>query len=192
VGASYACDSHRIVFIGKTARGWNSPDELAQQGFIDGTGMADQLIHGRSWPYWSYTNSILETVFGSLHSGWERIAFTNLVKCNNSDGADTTPRTCAAHCLDDLGVVWKELEILKPKNIIMYTGDHYDDFIERYSLGYEYQDKTRRDHRIPNGKKMMLWWERHCVDRDGRRFRILRTAHPERQQKESFVCQIAR
>jgi hypothetical protein len=74
----------------------------------------------------------------------------------------------------------------------MYTGQYYDNFIEGYIRRFKGYDITGRNHNIPNGRKAILWWDRQCVDQDGREFRILRTSHPERQRKEPFVEQIAR
>lgn len=196
VGKSYFDDRYRIVFVGKNARGSirvpgeELAEELAQHGFIDATCEADQWIGDTRSAYWSYTAAIVEELFGNIDVGWERVAFTNLVKCNNSMDVDTTTAKTASHCLDELGVVWKEIELLEPNHIIMFTGWDYDTYIDRYLGNFDGNDETRRDHQIPNGGKMMLWWERHCVTRSGRKFKILRTSHPERQKKESFVNQI--
>jgi hypothetical protein len=195
VGRSYFDDPHRLVFVGKNARGSLRDDvesELSQRGFIDGTTAADQMI-GEKWgAYWNYTAEIITRVFGSLSLGWERIAFTNLMKCNNSMSMDTTNGAMKENCLKKLGVAWKELDILEPRNIVMFTGDRYDSFIDQWSSRFEWHDKSRRDNKVPNGNKTILWWERDCFDGKGRRFRLLRTSHPERQKKEPFVERIAR
>jgi|ERR1700730_4459324 hypothetical protein len=195
VGQEYDNDRYRLMFVGKNARGAihnNASDQLAEQGIIDGTGEADEWI-GQKWSaYWYYTAAIIEHLFGSLETGWERVAFTNLVKCNNSMNIDTTNNETATYCLDKLGVTWKEFEILQPLNIILLTGRNYDDFIDRYTKRFECHEKHDRNYQVVNGNKKMLWWERHCVDqKNGRNFRLLRTSHPERQKKLSFVQQLA-
>src|SRR6516162_1935527 len=62
VGRSYFDDPHRLVFVGKNARGSLRDDvesELSQRGFIDGTTAADQMI-GEKWgAYWNYTAEII-------------------------------------------------------------------------------------------------------------------------------------
>ena len=195
VGRKYESDAYRLLLIGKNARGTifgNVDEQLEEQGFIDGTGFADESIYKKRWAFWHYQTSIIERLFGSIDEGWERVACTNLIKCNNSMGIDTTSFETAKHCLDQLGVVWKEIDILKPLTIILFTGAKYDNFILNYTSKFEYADKTDRIHRVTNGLETILWWERHCRDETGRTFRVLRTSHLERQMKAPFVERLAR
>src|SRR5208283_2377215 len=93
VGTAFADDPYRLVFVGKNARGSirdNVQEELVNSGFIDATGEADKWIREKWAAYWHYTAAVIEQLYGSLQAGWERIAFTNLVKCNNSMDVDTT------------------------------------------------------------------------------------------------------
>jgi hypothetical protein len=105
---------------------------------------------------------------------------------------DTTSWNTKAKCMDELRVTWRELEILEPRNVICYSGSGYDEFIDRYTSSFDHVDITDKHHSFLVGKKQMLWWERHCLDRNGRKFRFLRTSHPERKNKPEFVDPLVR
>lgn len=102
-------------------------------------------------------------------------------------GRDTTSRETRTNCLDRLEVFLGEVEILRPRSVILYSGRDYDDHIERYTSKFEHRDERGRSFSRENGKKTMLWWDRRCTDQAGRQFRVLRTSHPERQKKQPFV-----
>lgn len=196
LGRDFGNDPYKLVFIGKNARGTiydksTALDQLMRFGFIDGTDKADVWIKDKGWAYWRYTAGIIEEVFGSIPIGWEKVAFTNLVKCNNSLTLDNTTLETATSCLDNLKVTWNELEIIKPKNIIIFSDNSYDDFIERYTSKFRLFDVTDKKFRIDVGRKTILWWERHCIDDNGRKFRVLRTSHPERKKKVDFINKLA-
>lgn len=89
VGREFRSDPHRLVFVGKNARGrilddHEADDQLDKQGFIDGTRSADEWVRQKWSAYWSYTAGVVQGVFGSVDKGWEKVSFTNLVKCNAS------------------------------------------------------------------------------------------------------------
>jgi hypothetical protein len=48
-----------------------------------------------------------------------------------------------------------------------------------------------KEFRMPNGRKTILWWDRQFYEGDKLIMRVLRTSHPERQNKEEFVEKIA-
>jgi len=195
VGRNYHSDERRLVFVGKTARGQvRPPEEAAREiianGFVDGTSDADDLFANTAWPYWAYVAQCLARLYGSAEEGWDRIAYTNMVKCNTSDTVDNLPDALKKNCIDDLSVIWRELEILRPRNVIFFTHTSYDNHLQRHTAGLEVRDVTSRSCYIPNGKKRMLWWEREYYSGKGVHFRVLRTSHPERQQKEGFVTNL--
>jgi hypothetical protein len=188
VGDKFETDQYKVMFVGKPARG--SPGEDTGYGFLDCRKCGAELYNGVGWPYWNYTKEISKRLYGSAEEGWNRIAFSNIIKCNNSVDIDTATYDMKKHCIDELRVIWKEIEILQPKNVVFSTHWYYDDFIDKFIIGDKYKDITDRNHRIPNGKKKISWWHREFY-KDGQLImRILRTAHPERQQKEGFVSKI--
>ena len=89
------------------------------------------------------------------------------------------------HCIDKLQVIWKEIEILKPKRVIFYTARYYDDFIRKFK---------------PNGCIEIVdvidnyndcWWHRKFLDDNGNIiFDFLRIYHPERKTKEDYVAKV--
>src|SRR5580700_12013423 len=62
------------------------------------------------------------------------------------------------------------------RGIILYTGYWYDEFIERYTSRYSFQDLTSKENQIQNGQKMIGWWERDCFVDGVRQFQLLRTS----------------
>jgi hypothetical protein len=106
---------------------------------------------------------------------------------------DNTTHETSDNCLNELGVTWKELKIIKPKNIVIFSHDQYDSYIEAFTSGFHHTYVTDKDKnfQVEVGQKKILWWEQHCVDEEGWKFRILRTSHPERKRKDVFVEKIA-
>jgi len=191
VGRHFHEDDYRVLFAGKTARG--EPCGEAVGDYVDGTSWSDEVIANRNlagagrWAYWAYTRAIIESVYGSLEDGWESVAFTNLVKCNASRGIDLSPFVLKRNCLDTMRVFRQEIETIKPKAVVIYSGTSYDDF-----LGHGLFDKwvdvgSSRQSRLPCGQKQMPWWEGLGTLSYGDGIRVLRVGHPERMKKADFV-----
>lgn len=111
------------------------------------------------------------------------------MKCNNGTDKDTTPFEMKRQCLLELSVFKREVEILRPRAIVFYTGWSYDAFLGESLFAEEWQDipGAGRDFMVPCGKKRLPWWE-GAVKRDGQTVcRVLRTAHPERKKRSDFV-----
>ena len=191
IGENFQNSNDKILFVGKTARGGEEDlGPLINDSFIDATDFGEEALDGYSWPYYSYTNEIIRRYFGTYEEGKKNIAFTNLVKCNNGTTQDTTIWETKLNCLDKLGVVWKEIEILRPKRIIFYSYKNYDFFIEkmRPTFSSNFTDITDKEHFIPIGQKYSYWWHRDFLGQDGQVFlSFLRLSHPERKQKEDYV-----
>ena len=84
VGEKYYNSQYRVLFVGKNARG--KVGSLVND-YYNSTLIASSLWQ-KSWPYWSYTRAISESLYGTEDGDY--IAFTNIIKCNNSDTVDTT------------------------------------------------------------------------------------------------------
>lgn len=85
VGKCFAAQSCRVLFVGKVARGkMEGSDDYGsfQVGFVS----ARSLWNSRKWDFWSYTQAIAQQLFPgeTLEGCRERIAMTNLVRCNHS------------------------------------------------------------------------------------------------------------
>lgn len=181
VGKFFNCDDFKILFVGKNARGRS---EERNSNFYDGTKTADDLIN-YAWPYWSYTKAIIESVYpNSDVNAWEKVAFTNIVKCNNSNSTDKTTAEIKDNCILKLQVLKKEISILKPNYIVFYTGRHYDYYIQKaFDVEFDvYQRKLI-------GFKNIIWSEFNIFE-NGHTSICLRTGHPERTKKDDFVSSI--
>lgn len=176
VGDEYFDSEYKILFVGKVARG--TPGDLCGD-FMDATERADELYQNAGWAYWNYTKTIAERIYNE--NAWEKIAFTNMVKCNNSDTIDTTTDSMRDFCLS---VLKEEIKILKPKNIVFYTKG-YDNQIEK--LFDTVLDSETKEVFIGK-KKMRSWTFRGMIDNN--LSRVIRVGHPERMKKEDYVNHI--
>ncbi len=185
IGEQFQADPNRCLFIGKnTVDGSDFP-------VIDGVhdtrlGGRVLYLYGHS-PFWTYTDKIVRRAYdlSNRRETLSCIAITNLIKCNHSTGeecGDTTSDSMRQSCLEQLGVVWKEVDILKPRHIILYTGaSDYDSHIERFHYGDAFQDEneTNKSTQIPLGKNRLPWWERNFYSNKQLVLRMLRTGHPQ-------------
>lgn len=104
VGDNFESENGRVLFVGKNARG--EPGEK-RVNYID----SREAVKGanglwkRSWPYWSYIRTITEEVYGE--NGADYIAYTNIIKCNNSGTTDTTSELVKNNCIRKMQVLGK-------------------------------------------------------------------------------------
>lgn len=190
VGENYC--SNRILFVGKVARGDGGGKYYKDSRIFDCTESSRGYLwdnKSRNRAYWSYTKEICKNVFGS--DTIENIAFTNIIKCNTSSGIDKTTEDTKRHCIEKMQVFRKELEILKPKIIIFYTGKDYDEYI--FKPGIVFDECLHQPSDLPEmksiGKKMVPWRE-EIMKLDDMSIFTLRTGHPERLKKADFVNSI--
>lgn len=182
VGSDFNKTSKRILFVGKNAR--NNPGTI-EDGFRNPFQYTRESLWNKSWPYWSYTRAITQRIFGD--DSIEHIAFTNIVKCNNSGGKDTTSDFVKSNCILNLKVLQQELKVIHPTHIIFYTAWYYDDYIpnvfDRYNIHYNgFKDI---------GKRKMPWQE--AISTLGNQtFHVLRVGHPQCKKKSDFVYEISK
>lgn len=190
VGKNFPEDEYKILFVGKVARG-NTTKNIIDGLFIDSTKLGDQLLTTCKWPYWSYTRKIIENLYGTIETGKENVAFSNLIKCNSSMTTDKSENLIKKYCIDELKVIWREIEILRPKKIIFYTNWDYDNFIEGFRPTDNFEDIKNNKHKIKIGAKNMPYWNRVFYDNNGAvLLEFLRIGHPERKKKSEFVNKI--
>lgn len=182
VGTKYENSKYKLLFVGKNARG--NPGRK-KGAFLDSTICAEDLFCHKGWAYWSYTKTICETLYNG--DAWEQFAFTNMVKCNSSATLDTTTGLQKQNCIANLGAFRKELEILKPRNVIFYTGREYDAYLNAVFDDVE----IRSDMEQKVGRKKMPW-----LEFNGRlganEIRALRVGHPERMKKGEFTGRLCK
>jgi hypothetical protein len=191
-------DPYRILFVGKTAV--DCPSETQVDGVFDVTGWADEAIMGdnsraQRSAYWVYTRAIISNIYNNLDldAAWERIAFTNLLKCNTSTTQDTSPGAMKDYCLRKLGVFAAELRVLRPRTIVIYSGGQYDEYLGEALFGEGWRDDpdSGREHKIQCGAKSLRWWSGSVVSGELAGCRVLRTDHPERKKKAEYVNFVA-
>jgi len=188
VGSEFGNSKYKVMFVGKTARG--TPGDFIQDGrsVLDATDRGDELYLDpvKKGAYWSYTKEICDRVEGE--NSWEKIAFSNIVKCNNSNANDTASQEMKKHCIIENKIILKEVEIVDPYTIIFYTGLDYDQSIGEMFADNVINAGDKTERQI--GAKLVPWWE-FVVNLNGHDVRCLRTGHPERKKKTDFVNGVA-
>ncbi len=183
VGTRYEQSLHRILFVGKAARGSLGQASLYRDTVEDGTTVAEDLYNTSGWAFWSYTKAVADALYGE-GKGWDQLALTNMVKCNSSETIDTSIETTRRSCAIFLR---REIELLCPKHIVFYTNSGYDEAIQSVfdTIGNsQYGD-------YPCGKKMMHCWTFTGIV-NGSQIRVIRAGHPERMNKAHFTGKIIR
>lgn len=180
VGQKYLYSKYKLLFIGKNARG--NPG-ISKNSYLDSRGRADELWK-ISWPYWSYTRSISDELYGT-DSG-DYIAYTNIMKCNNSDTIDTTSNLMKDNCIAKMRIIREEIRVLKPRNIVFLTSNEYDDYFNNIFD----EILSIRSESVNIGKKKMPCWEFTGII-ENTKINVLRIGHPERKNKLSYVSLVS-
>ena len=119
IGRNYFTEKGGVFVAGKPHR--NTPGTVRESGIIDGRKVGKKLFFKESWPYWNYTKEALNSIYGTSEESWEHITFSNIVKCSSTDAGDKTSRVCAKQCITENKVIFKEIELLRPRKIIFFT-----------------------------------------------------------------------
>jgi hypothetical protein len=195
VGDNFLNSKEKILFVGKPHRG--TPGEGFPSGILDSTKPHLDWLMDCSWPYWSYTREILSKLYG-VKDAWDYCSFTNIIKCTNVDvggaGNPTTDQTTykmAESCIKNLGVIFKEIEILKPNHIVFYTYQLYPDLLTDLPFAQTITELTSQHNKVACGKKQLGWWTRTAQTKWNDNVKILVTGHPERMKKDAFTDLIA-
>jgi hypothetical protein len=193
VGSRFNALAERILFVGKPHRG--KPGEVLPSGMIDPTELVTEDLWNEKWAYWSYTREIATNLFGPKAA--EFIALTNVIKCTNvgdrdsgSSSTDKTTFRMAECCIQELGVIWKKVEQLKPTTIIFYTHGLFPEMLKvvPIALADTIRDITPAGHLIPCRNKRLHWWDRTCATPWTSNLRILVIGHPERMARQEYVA----
>ncbi len=188
VGSKYEQTKERILFVGKPHRG--EPGEKLDSGILDSTKPHLDWLKDCSWAYWNYTKNIAAKLYG-FDDPWDHVAFTNVIKCTNVTGVngsvDTTSRIMAKNCISDNQVLFKEIEILKPKTIVFFTYDLYREFLVDLPFADEVKVISDSDHKVKCGNKYIGWWFRRIKTSWSDTVSILVTHHPERKKKDDYI-----
>ena len=199
VGDNVNKSKDTILFVGKTAIG-NDLGELNgdyhSPYFLDATkfGLLSLCLkekYAMSRAFYSYTHEIIKSYFGSFEVGIKHVAMTNMVKCNNGSTLDINSYLAKKTCIDDLGLIWQEIEMINPRRVVFYTNHNYNEFIERYkpkSDDIKIEDITHQAHRVKLGSKKITWWHRRFLDKNNVPIMdFLIVGHPMMKHKTSYV-----
>lgn len=183
IGANWEKNKTKVLFVGKNARG--DGDNDIKNTFLE---TRDWLFNS-GFAFWSYTKEISKRIFND--KSCENISVTNMVKCNDSLTKDTTTEYMKNFCINELKIIRKEIEIIKPTHIVFYTDYKYDNYIfdEKGlfdSIKKIPEQQSQEDFYRKVGKKKMLYREAFAKIKDIG-INVLRLGHPERKKKEAFI-----
>ena len=185
VGGQFENNERKIVFVGKTH--WYNKKQVKELNNFNNSIFKDcrndclKMFKNDS-RFLVYIRKMTEKVYPDAKSAeelLERIAITNLTKCNTSEGSDdTTPYYLTNNCIE---LFEKEIELLNPARLIFFTGAVYDDYILKLNFGFINSPIERKSQRnkVKIGNLQTLWWEREFSD-NKRIMHVLRTRHPVR------------
>lgn len=134
IGKDYNKNEKRILLIGMVAYGWEKLANLWESTFNenektlydiqkDVENQSIVLFRKKKERYFKYLVYALTKVFNDFDTAYNNIALTNLVHCNTGSINDNLPQGVRNYCIniDQNGFVFKEIEILKPTHIIVFT-----------------------------------------------------------------------
>lgn len=196
VGDHFSEQNKRILFIGKTARGDIAPaendlPEKEEPGGFNRYRMrecARNQLWNTGWAYWRYTRDLCCEYFGldDVNEAREKVAFTNLIKCNNSDHQDTTTPYTIDCCIKKLNIIGEEIKILNPTHVVIYAADDYDEAIENVF----HTDSKRFTITCKHIGKRSVRWREADVNYCGMKIHVIQTGHPERKKKKDFIDEV--
>ena len=186
VGNNFVNEDKKLLFVGKNAHGYfdQPANGNFHEAFDDGRWLWEPSNWRKNWgtssAYWTYTRTITGKIFGD--DSFDHIAFTNLVKCNDSATTDTTSNFVKDNCLKRLKVLSQEIKIIRPTHVVFYAGNAYDDYIPHVFDTFNVQLATNK----AIGQKLMSWTEATAT-LDGLTIRTIIIGHPERLNKVEFT-----
>lgn len=190
IGDEFEQSSLRILIVTKTAindDSWTEKYNINKEilcGLSDLNETAIWLLkYKRRSPTLRRISKIAKAIHNDPDNCYNRIAWTNLIKCNSGTTQDTTSDAMADSCLNIQGFIWKEIELLRPTHILFLTGTKYDSYI-----GNEFKNKM--DKYIYSSEKYgimdhkMNVWEFTVKNKiNGDCFKCVRTWHPQNRKK---------
>ena len=187
IGSNFFTPEGGIFIAGKPHRG--VPGDVLDSGIIDGREVGKHLFFNESWPYWSYTKEALNAIYHSPENSWEHIAFSNIVKCTNTDSTDKTTWDCAKKCITENKVIFEEIELLKPRKVVFFTWSMHRNLLTEIPFAIEKTIENITDSNFQKkcGAKQLGWWDRSFVATWGEKIDLLVVGHPERMKKNEYV-----
>ena len=135
IGEHYHEDPYRLVFVGSVAYGW---DEILGDRRLSDPEQCPKIMEdveerfreiffheGTQYRYIGALRAIVSKVFGSLESGYSRVAITNIIHCNAGNirgGVKSHMGYYCAHGDTGLMLTKRELDVLKPEHMVSLAG----------------------------------------------------------------------
>ena len=184
-------ENNKLMFIGKTAV-TEKKDDIQDniERYKQYASAADLLYNDNYSAYWHYVKEIVDKVCGN--NGWENIAFSNLIKCNNNSVNDTTLNTMIECCCRENMIILREIVLIKPKYVIFMVGDYYfnhiKDMLENGRQKYLIkQYDIISCGKVSVGRKVMPYYKFNITYIDDSIAHCLLVGHPQYKNKYDYV-----
>ena len=191
IGEKYLTEEGGIFVAGKPHR--RIPGTVRTSGVIDGREVGKNLFFDAHWPYWNYTKEALNSIYRTSEESWDHIAFSNIVKCSSTDTGDKTTWLCANQCIIENKVIFKEIELLRPRKILFFTWSMHRNMLEDIPFANTGTtiEHTNSEYKIKCGAKQLGWWDRTLTANWGSKVDFLILGHPERMKKDEYIRMIS-
>jgi len=137
VPAAYYATDVRLMIVGQQARYWPSVT-LGLDGLLDAYKAFDLARNTGSSPFWQASHTIAQRV---NPNGPERaFLWTNLIKMDEGEGR---PNAALEEAVCKLGLLNREIELLRPDVVVFFTGPSYDARLSTTFPGLKYHEITK-------------------------------------------------
>lgn len=193
IGSKFSTEKGGILIAGKPHRNEIPKGATMRESKIIDARKRGKELFKSHWAYWSYTRELLKSIYGSDEESWEHIALANVVKCTSTSGKDKTSLRCAKQCIIENGVIFKEIELLKPRKILFYTWSMHKSMFSNITFAENGTviEHTSNSHKRKCGKKQLGWWDRTLTANWGSKVDFLVLGHPERMKKDEYVSMVS-
>jgi hypothetical protein len=173
IGPNFKKDKHRLMFVGIETYCNKPRDKFSdtEYGVFDQKQIEDLFFKRKesgitNSPFWNWVNSIATEVLspGNPEDAFSRIAYSNLNKCQSrrkdaseADFCDSSYKlseTLSRNCIQWQRWIFKEIDKIDARNIIVFAGRKKGGLLARIFLNYngnealskfEYSDGSRKD-----------------------------------------------
>jgi len=194
IGSKYESEPHRLMFVGIETYG--NPERTSLDTDYEKSRFKTELIEEyfkeKKKPFWRWVNEISTSVINSKDEDYvlSCIAYTNLHKCevrlSDMDSSNYELDDMSfENCIRNQGWIFKEIEELKPKNVIVFAGRKDEGRLAKLFLGNEklFSNFNYSKYSDLTSKQLERWKNDVFIHlRDGDR-RFIITNHPQGTSK---------
>jgi hypothetical protein len=157
IGKNFLDDKYKILFLGAVVYGWDDiidwREALKSKKYEYIQQQTEETI---SDLFYNHSSKIYEVMrhfclkfYGNLQEGFDKIAISNIIKCNTGSISDNIPavmRYSCAHKDSGLEVAKREAEIISANHIVSLAGKKYNNYILEWNDAERFKIFTKLPH----------------------------------------------